>query len=44
LQTTNIKNPAQLLKEHVLKLVNYPNYEYIVAFTDKNKVGIPIFW
>jgi GNAT superfamily N-acetyltransferase len=44
LQKVNTKTPTDLLKERVLEMVNYPNYECIGVFADKRLIGISGLW
>lgn len=40
----NTKTPNHLLKERVLEMVNYQNYECIGLFSDKKLIGICGLW
>lgn len=44
LKIANTKTPHDLLKERVLEMATYPNYECIGLFDDKKLIGIIGLW
>jgi len=44
LQKINTKTPTKLLKERVLEMATYPNYECIGVFMDQKLIGVSGLW
>jgi diamine N-acetyltransferase len=44
LQIINTKTPTDILKQRVLEMVNYRNYECIGLFLDEKLIGISGLW
>ncbi|CAM1340233.1 GNAT family N-acetyltransferase [Tenacibaculum amylolyticum] len=44
LKVINTKTPPELLKERVLEMVNYQNYECVAAYDDEKIIGICGLW
>lgn len=44
LKVINTKTPPELLKERVLEMVNYQNYECVAAYDNEKIIGICGLW